>query len=726
MTKSKSTLPLVFLILFSSAAVVCLSQQRQDEPVRIGINLVTLDVAVTDKRRRPVLNLAAKDFTVLEDGIPQRIESFISMSGPARSEAKSRSDQKEAGISNSSDQPVVQGAGRVSQRFAGYRFISIVIDNTSVQAANRDGVERAINRYLRERLQADDLVAIYSIGNSLALVQPFTGDRDKLVKAASSAVRGQLATEGASTRVEAANEVERAARSIGTGSPIEQADTAWRAVFETYTDVSDYFQAQSLFRGLHAIADVQHNLTGSKSLVLFSEGVTLPSSSGYAVDGVISAANGAGVSIYVIDASGLSVGEPPRGPDPRGNLGMPTKQRPDIYGGEDPTVVRDGENGLERALKRSLATAQPDRVGLLARLSNQTGGTVVTNNNDLYAGLEAIDTDLRAHYAISYAPGNQRFDGRFREVTVKLANPEYAIRTRRGYYAVRTEVAVTEDSPVRKLADDLLTGTAPMFALEMAASFFPRGQAAYLVPVTIKVPGSAITTQKKGDHYYATLDFVMTTKDAAGAVVSTFGRAYPLELSEEQTKQLVDTALPIRHNMRLPPGTYIITTALRDRASGRTSIARRGITLPVLTDGPRLSSIVLAQQTEQLPADYPAAQLARDVLAFGQNRIVMPTDSHFAAQQTLILFFRVYPPTASAAHPSLIVGAGFIKDGKLVRRTPSVRVTQLPLSPDAGLPMATPLQLADLEPGEYTIRVEVIDEATKQKEIKEARFTLTK
>jgi hypothetical protein len=40
--------------------------------------------------------------------------------------------------------------------------------------------------------------------------------------------------------------------------------------------------------------------------------------------------------------------------------------------------------------------------------------------------------------------------------------------------------------------------------------------------------------------------------------------------------------------------------------------------------------------------------------------------------------------------------------------------------------MATPLKLADLDYGEYLLRVELIDEATKQKEIKEARFTLSK
>jgi hypothetical protein len=287
---------------------------------------------------------------------------------------------------------------------------------------------------------------------------------------------------------------------------------------------------------------------------------------------------------------------------------------------------------------------------------------------------------------------------------------------------VKAEAAITEDASVRKLASDMLVGTEPAFALEMSVSHFPRGTA-YLVPVTIKVPGSAISTQKKGDRYYAELDFVMTVKDSGGSVVSSFGRAYPLELNEDQFKELSEAALPIRHNVRLTPGTYIITTALRDRPSGRTSFSRRGISLPVLSDGPHLSSILLARQTEQVAADYPASQLARDVLAFGHNRVIMPTDNRFTKAETLLLFFRVYASPATAAHPSLAVAAGFFKAGKLAHRTPTIRVTQ-PASTESGFPIATPFQLSDLEPGEYTVRVELVDETTNQKETREARFTL--
>ena len=179
--------------------------------------------------------------------------------------------------------------------------------------------------------------------------------------------------------------------------------------------------------------------------------------------------------------------------------------------------------------------------------------------------------------------------------------------------------------------------------------------------------------------------------------------------------------------MRLAPGTYVITAALRDRGSGRTSVARRGVTLPAITDGPQLSSILLALESEPLPADYPAAQRARDVLAFGQNRVVMHTDNRFSTGQTILLFFRVYAPASqAAANPTLIVAAGFYKDGKLAHRTPTVRVTASTFTPEAGFPLATPFNLSDLEPGEYIIRVELVDEATKQKETKEARLSLTK
>jgi len=56
---------------------VLLAAQGQKPPIfRGGIDLRQIDVTVRDKNRRPVKGLTAADFTLLEDNVPQKIESF--------------------------------------------------------------------------------------------------------------------------------------------------------------------------------------------------------------------------------------------------------------------------------------------------------------------------------------------------------------------------------------------------------------------------------------------------------------------------------------------------------------------------------------------------------------------------------------------------------------------------------------------------------------------------
>ena len=48
-----------------------------------GVHLVHLDVSVLDRDRKPVRGLTAADFTVLEDGKPQKIAAFAAVDVPA-------------------------------------------------------------------------------------------------------------------------------------------------------------------------------------------------------------------------------------------------------------------------------------------------------------------------------------------------------------------------------------------------------------------------------------------------------------------------------------------------------------------------------------------------------------------------------------------------------------------------------------------------------------------
>jgi Ca-activated chloride channel family protein len=50
--------------------------KEDDEPIKVETNLVNLNVRVVDRNGRPVNDLRQSDFTVLEEGTPQRIEFF--------------------------------------------------------------------------------------------------------------------------------------------------------------------------------------------------------------------------------------------------------------------------------------------------------------------------------------------------------------------------------------------------------------------------------------------------------------------------------------------------------------------------------------------------------------------------------------------------------------------------------------------------------------------------
>lgn len=74
----------------------------------------------------------------------------------------------------------------------------------------------------------------------------------------------------------------------------------------------------------------------------------------------------------------------------------------------------------------------------LQEFTAQTGGAVYTprGTNDLDKAFEQIAADLSQQYVLSYYPGNEIADGRFRRINLRVVTrPNVRIRTRKGYYA---------------------------------------------------------------------------------------------------------------------------------------------------------------------------------------------------------------------------------------------------------------------------------------------------
>ncbi len=82
---------------------------------------------------------------------------------------------------------------------------------------------------------------------------------------------------------------------------------------------------------------------------------------------------------------------------------------------------------------------------VLKELSETTGGRAffVTKAKDLAEVYKKVAEELRRQYYLSYSTTNKNWDGRFIKLEVKSSNPDWTVRARRGYFAVRGAVGAS-------------------------------------------------------------------------------------------------------------------------------------------------------------------------------------------------------------------------------------------------------------------------------------------
>jgi len=79
--------------------------------------------------------------------------------------------------------------------------------------------------------------------------------------------------------------------------------------------------------------------------------------------------------------------------------------------------------------------------GYLKKMSDETGGHVfkVDRKHSLHDVFKELQDEMRSQYAIGYTPTNEKKDGGFRKVELRLADKNLKVQARKGYYAIRPE-----------------------------------------------------------------------------------------------------------------------------------------------------------------------------------------------------------------------------------------------------------------------------------------------
>jgi len=699
------------------------SVRRQDEPkIRIGTAEVALDVVVRDKKGRLVRDLTAADFEIYEDGARQNIESF-------------RLAPREAGVSvktSASEGVKTSGAARSAETpprettATNPGLIALVFDRLSPEA--RALARKAAAVYADEGSLANDYTGVFAIDMSLLTIQQYT-DNPQLVKQAieqatsrsgstfvsntesvrnlagrSAGLERQAeASQSASSSAGASRDSAGASSAGGAAGQaiVEQAFVQMQMqMFETFEALERNQQGYATINGLLALINSMRNLPGRKTAIFFSEGLSLPPAIVEQFKSVINAANRANVSVYTVDAAGLRIDSPNLEATREINA-LAERRMNQVHRSQDPS------GPLTKALERNEDLLRLSPHSGLGDLADQTGGFLIRNTNDLSAGLRRIDEDMRAHYVLTYIPKNQEYDGRFRQISLKLSRPNLDVQTRKGYYAVDNSIA----SPVLNYEAPALAALSAArasnsFALRVGGLSFPAPNRPGLAPILIEVPASAFTFTPDKDKktYGSDFSILALVRNSSKQVVQKLSQHYPLSGPIDKIEAARKGEILFYRETELPPGRYTIEAAAYDAPTRKASVRATVLEVPDADETKlRLSSLTLLKRADRLTAEE---QKKDHPLHFGEV-LVYPNlgePLRKSAIKQLAFFFAAWPAKGSTEKLKLTVEV--IQNGRSLGQLPA----ELPAADESGrVKYASALPLDNFQPGGYELRVTVTD-----------------
>lgn len=661
-------------LLSVSAQQAIAGQQLGDSQYRFRVtsDLVLVSVTARDKSGHPVRDLKQSDFTVLEDGKAQHLQSFdvedvqttLTQAGPSQVETQGKArkilTQKDLSPENIRD----------------HRLIVLFFDFSAMEV---DEVERALDsaqKFIDRQMTPADLVAVVSLSSALSVNQDFTGDKTVL-SSVLKRMRGQDAT-----GMEQSN----------TSDVQEDTGEAFSV------DDSEYniFNTDRRLQAIGQLSEVLGKIDQKKSVLYFSGGVQRTGMENQSqLRAAINAAVRSNVSIYTVDTRGLQAFAP---------------------GGSSTTgSLRGNVAYTGRAVEQQYDSNFQSQETLVT-LSSDTGGKAFLDSNDFGKAYERVQQDTETYYVLGYRSNNTSMDGKYRRIQVKVNRPDIKLEYRSGYYGPRDFLHFTKEDREQQLQDeiasDLPNTDLPVY---MATELFRGSEDKYFVPVSLVVPGSAIPFTPATERDKASLDVIglvreKNTKFPVGNIRDTVKIA--LEGTAETRRQNVQ----YNTGFLLTAGSYHLKFVVRENQNGRMGSFETDIVVPDMKKMPlRMSTVVVASQKAIAPKKKTPNPLVHDGVE------IIPNIAHvFKRDQKLYLYYEVYDPAKAK-----IEGNGKSKGGG-VRVISSVqffrgRVKAYETSPveahelNAPERKATAFQLevplSELKPGWYTCQVNIIDDA---------------
>jgi len=728
--ESEDAMKKLTLAITLGALLICLAAAHAQEEQRaerrmpeferlVQVNLVLLDIIVTDGDGNYVPGLTTEDFEVFENGRPVTVaavdEYFLA------------------------DEEAEAVGGRTLYDSPPRNVIFILDKFFSSSYAIARGKE-AIIEFIRNNLQPGDRGMILTYERRFRVVQELTTDHRLLEMAVLGLQTMSLSADTPEVQMSVGSDAD--AESLSEGTAISNENPFSNPV-DPFKNVWMQHQIRMFLEKLQLLSRFLRSMPGRKTVILMSEGyderfiventlsryrnydllatlddaqaaseAMMSDPSGRQLDtpliaifnDMVRSINDASTSFYVVDLSS--------------------------FGGER---ARADQFHQQSSMQRIDYNTQ--RLNSLASIADNSGGRLYSGS-DLSGILGEINNDISNYYIISYFTPDESTEGRFRRVEVRPANSAFSVRTRRGYFEPRSFERMDGRDRLLHLVEGMFRA-APASDLTASSSIFflPLQPNTVVASLAIEIPADQLSGG--GDQ---SIELIGTAEDQFQRRLDAFHKV--IDYGDQLEEIRADGCFRLKVPMLLSGGFNRVRVTVRDNSTGRRYyVFDEYITWGAQPDSVFISSIALFDEDEHRSSTEKydlrvndrgeetgfSGRNVPDPLRITVGRPIFPLlDLTFSRQDQPVVFFSAgnFWLDEETGEVDFFIDYNVINPAGEEIIVPVDREQLFPIPGTSRINVISRLVLSDMEPGEYRFRVRFLDRRTLQGVQRELPITI--
>src|SRR5215210_735938 len=561
-TKRAPFLAAALLTVLPAAAQEAPQEQEETFFESIDVQVVNVEVFVTDRQGKRVTGLSRDDFEILEDGKPVEISNFYAVDG-GRSELP-RETETAAAPAPAVPRPEPSGEIPPEQRL----HLAIVVDDLTLAAQSRNRLLQSLEKEVLPRLRPDDFAMVAVVaGTSVRIVQGLTADPAQIRTALEEATRS--APQGTARMMDKREMLSRI-DNVGLQMPGENQGADFNAgvVEQLYHDLQSYaaqrgMEARASLNALESFVDSLSGLPGRKAVLYMGGGLsTRPGEALFQAwqskFGTLARVRGVNISTSSFDGQREDLSKNFHDLVEHANANRVTFYTlgalEELSGvGADTRTSDSWGVTLENLEKMNLQQS-------LERIASGTGGLAGVDLIDPRSLFDRMRQDFDSYYSLGYVPVRRR-DGKNRRIEVRIRGQQnLQVRTREG----RRDQSNRERMTARTLAALMLDPGGN--ALELAADFVgeTKQKDEYLVDVLVKFPLAKLVLLPKERFHEGKVTLFVGARDSRGRMSPIQEIDVPIRVPNDQLLTALGQTAAYKATLRLRGDAHTVAVSIRD------------------------------------------------------------------------------------------------------------------------------------------------------------------